>query len=191
MTAWISLYFLVTYAPFFVLGPYVAKHSLGGAAAWTIIVTGEAVGSLAGGLVGLRFRPNRSMFVIGAFFATTAVQCVLLALRVPAPGIAGAAVLAGFAFSYGTVVWETSLQERIAPDKLSRVSAYNWMGAMAFLPAGYAIAGPVADDRDLDVALDRRRLDRRDDAAVLCVRDVRDFRARPVPASGRISTQLG
>ena len=28
---WIALYFLVTYAPFFVLGPYIAKHSLGGA----------------------------------------------------------------------------------------------------------------------------------------------------------------
>jgi hypothetical protein len=30
LTGWISLYFLVTYAPFFVLGPYVAKHSTGG-----------------------------------------------------------------------------------------------------------------------------------------------------------------
>jgi len=41
-------------------------------------------------------------------------------------------------------VWETCLQGRIEPDKLARVSAYNWMGAMAFLPAGYALAGPVA-----------------------------------------------
>jgi len=145
LTFWISLYFLVTYAPFFVLGPYVAKQSLGGAAAWTVIVTGEAIGSLAGGLVGLRFHPRRSMLVIGAFFMVTALQCVLLALRAPAFAIGAAAVLAGFAFSFGTVVWETSLQTRIPRDKLSRVSAYNWMGAMAFLPAGYAIAGPVAD----------------------------------------------
>ena len=41
-------------------------------------------------------------------------------------------------------IWETTLQRVIAPEKLSRVSAYNWMGAMAFLPLGYAIAGPVA-----------------------------------------------
>jgi hypothetical protein len=32
----------------------------------------------------------------------------------------------------------------VRPDRLSRVSAYNWMGAMAVLPAGYAIAGPPA-----------------------------------------------
>ena len=48
LTGWISLYFLITYAPFFVLGPYIAKNSLGGATSWAIVVTGEAIGSLAG-----------------------------------------------------------------------------------------------------------------------------------------------
>src|SRR5204862_3085818 len=61
LTGWISLYFLITYAPFFVLGPYIAKNSLGGATAWAIIVTGEAIGSLAGGIVGIRLRPRRAM----------------------------------------------------------------------------------------------------------------------------------
>jgi hypothetical protein len=32
----------------------------------------------------------------------------------------------------------------IAPDKLARVSGYGWMGAMIFLPAGYALAGPIS-----------------------------------------------
>src|SRR5437667_3282926 len=64
LSLWISLYFLVTYAPFFVLGPYLAKQSLGGAAAWTIVLTGEAIGSLAGGLIGLPYRPRSSMVVI-------------------------------------------------------------------------------------------------------------------------------
>src|SRR3954464_13963729 len=84
---WISFYFLITYAPFFVLGPYVAKQSLGGAAAWTVVVTGEAIGSLAGGLLGLRYRPRRSMAVIGAMFTMTALQSVLLALEAPVPAI--------------------------------------------------------------------------------------------------------
>jgi predicted MFS family arabinose efflux permease len=100
LTGWISLYFLVTYAPFFVLGPYIAKNSLGGATAWAIIVTGEAIGALAGGLLGLRLRPRRAMTAIGALFITTALQCALLALHAPAVAIGAAAVLAGFAFSY-------------------------------------------------------------------------------------------
>ena len=179
LTAWISLYFLVTYAPFFVLGPYIAKQSLGGAAAWTIIVTGEAIGSLAGGLVGLRVRPGRPLFVIGALFTLSALQSVLLALRAPAPAIGAAAVLSGFAFSYGTVVWDTTIQRVIAPGKRSRVSAYNWLGAMVFLPAGYAVAGPVADLIGVSTCLwIGAAWIVVTTAAVLCVRDVRDFRDR-------------
>ena len=192
LTAWISLYFLITYAPFFVLGPYVAKQSLGGVAAWTIIVTGEAIGSLAGGLVGLRVRPGRPLLAIGALFTLSALQCALLALRAPAPAIGAAAVLAGFAFSYGTVVWDTTLQRLIAPGKLSRVSAYNWLGAMIFLPAGYAIAGPVADLIGVSTSLwIGAAWIVVTTAAVLCVHDVRDFRDRdPAPEAAAVSAAL-
>jgi hypothetical protein len=58
--------------------------------------------------------------------------------------IAVAAVVAGFSFSLGSVIYETGVQHAIAPDKLSRFSAYSWMCAMVFLPLGYALAGPIA-----------------------------------------------
>jgi MFS family permease len=193
LTLWISLYFLVTYAPFFVLGPYVAKQDLGGASAWAVILTGEAIGSLAGGLAGLRLRPRRPMFTIGALFAVTAIQCVLLALRVPVVAIAAAAVLAGFAFSFGTVVWDTSLQSLIARDKLSRVSAYNWMGAMIFLPAGYAVAGPVADMIGISTSLwIGAAWIVVTTIAVLSVPSVRNFRsgAREGPAAARRQSEM-
>ena len=144
LTLWISLYFLVTYAPFFVLGPYVARLDYHGPRSWAFVVTGEAIGALAGAVAGLRLSPRRPMVSIGALFVVTGVQDVVLATRGPIGFLAVAAGLAGFAFAFGTVVWETNLQARVPPDRLSRVSAYNWMGAMAFLPAGYAIAGPVA-----------------------------------------------
>src|SRR5437868_7209618 len=182
LTLWISLYFLITYAPFFVLGPYIARASLGGAAAWAVVVTGEAIGSLAGGLVGLRLRPNRTWVVVGSLFAVSAVQCALLAVRAPVAAIAVAAAAAGFAFAFGTVVWDTTLQERIPRDRLSRVSAYNWLGAMAFLPAGYAIAGPVADLIGMSTSLWIGAAWIVVTTAILCsVRDVRALRLdRPV-----------
>ena len=145
LTVWIALYFVITYAPFFVLGPYIAKHDLGGAGAWGTVVTGEGVGALAGALVGLRVRPRRPWIVVGAIFALTSVQSVLLAAHASFVVIAVAAVIAGFSFSLGSVIYETGVQHEIAPDKLSRVSAYSWMSAMVFLPLGYALAGPVAD----------------------------------------------
>jgi predicted MFS family arabinose efflux permease len=179
LTAWISFYFLITYAPFFVLGPYIAKSSLGGAAAWATIVTGEALGSLAGGIVGLRVRPRRVWSTVGALFCMTAVQSVLLAEHMHAFAIAAAALLAGFAFSYGTVIWETAFQQAIPRDKLARVSAYNWLGAMAFLPAGYAIAGPVADVIGMSTTLwIGAAWIIVSTAVVISVKDVRSFRLR-------------
>jgi hypothetical protein len=144
LTVWVALYFLITYAPFFVLGPYIAKHELGGAGAWGTVVTGEGIGALVGAIVGLRVRPGRPWVVVGAVFALTAVQSVLLAAHVSFVAIAFAAVLAGFSFSLGSVIFETGVQHAIAPDKLSRVSAYSWMCAMVFLPLGYALSGPIA-----------------------------------------------
>ena len=43
-----------------------------------------------------------------------------------------------------TIWWETALVRHIPPNALSRVSAYDWMGSLALLPLGYAIAGPLA-----------------------------------------------
>lgn len=41
------------------------------------------------------------------------------------------------------VLWETELAQRIPPQLLSRVSAWDWMGSLALLPLGYLIAGPL------------------------------------------------
>jgi MFS family permease len=144
LNVWIAAYFLITYAPFFVLGPYIAKHELGGAGAWGTVVTGEGIGALGGALVGLRIRPSRPWVIVGAIFALTSVQSVLLAAEASYLLIAAAAVIAGFSFSLGSIIYETGVQRAIAPDKLSRVSAYSWMSAMVFLPLGYALAGPIA-----------------------------------------------
>jgi predicted MFS family arabinose efflux permease len=141
---WIALYFLISYAPFFVLGPYIAKHSMGGAGSWGAVVTGEGIGALLGSLAGLRFRPRRPMVVTALLFLPTAIQSVLLAYHASVLALAPAAALAGFSFACGSVIWDTGLQRTIAPEKLARVSAYGWMSAMVFLPAGYALAGPIS-----------------------------------------------
>ena len=144
LVLYISLYFLLTYAPFFVLGPYVAQHSMDGARSWTFVASGEAVGSLLGALAGLRWRPRMPMVTTGWFLMFSAVQNLVLAFH-PATLLLGpAAAGAGFAFALGSIVWDTTLQRAIPPEKLARVASYGWMGAMVFLPAGYALAGPIA-----------------------------------------------
>jgi predicted MFS family arabinose efflux permease len=144
LVLYISFYFLITYAPFFVLGPYVAKHTMNGASSWAFVVTGEGIGSLLGGLAGLRRRFRRPMVTTGLLLMLSAAQNLILAFHPTVPLLAPAALCAGFAFALGSVVWDTTLQRKVAPEKLARVASYGWMGAMVFLPAGYALAGPIA-----------------------------------------------
>jgi MFS family permease len=84
------------------------------------------------------------LLVVCYIFLPTAVQSVLLAFHAPVYLLAPAAGFAGLGFACGSVVWDTAMQRTIPPDKLARVGAYGWMSAMVFLPAGYALAGPIA-----------------------------------------------
>jgi MFS family permease len=144
LVVYVSGYFLITYAPFFVLGPYVAKHSMHGASSWAFVVTGEGVGSLLGGLAGLRWRARQPMVTTGLLLMVSGVQDLILAFHPTTVLLTPAATGAGFAFALGSVVWDTTLQRKVPPEKLARVASYGWMGAMVFLPAGYALAGPIA-----------------------------------------------
>ena len=47
LVVYVSLYFLLTYAPFFVLGPYIAKHSMDGARSWCARLRGRRCRSAA------------------------------------------------------------------------------------------------------------------------------------------------
>ena len=41
-------------------------------------------------------------------------------------------------------LWQTTLQQHVREEALSRVSAWDWMGSYAFLPLGLVLAGPVS-----------------------------------------------
>jgi MFS family permease len=69
----------------------------------------------------------------------------LLALRAPAPVIAAAQAIGGIGMGFFGAVWQTTLQQNVPEEALSRVSAWDWMGSFAFFPLGFILAGPVAN----------------------------------------------
>ena len=118
---------------------------MNGASSWAFVVTGEGIGALLGGLAGYRWRPRRQpMVTTGLLLMVTAAQNLILAFHPTTLLLALTATGAGFAFALGSVIWDTTLQRKVPPEKLARVASYAWMGAMIFLPAGYALAGPIA-----------------------------------------------
>lgn len=78
-----------------VLGPVVAENELGGAKAWGLILTAQAVGLLVGALLGLAWRPRRML--LAATLGVLLWPSTLLALggRVSLPLIMAAAFVAG------------------------------------------------------------------------------------------------
>jgi MFS family permease len=141
---WASTFLCIVIAPFIILGPVIAKESLGGAAAWGLIAAGWGVGSLCGGVIALRWRPARPMYVCTVLVLLIALPISLLALRVPAPAIALAQAIGGTGMGIFGALWQTTLQQHVPEEALSRVSAWDWMGSFAFLPLGLILAGPVS-----------------------------------------------
>lgn len=144
---------MVAQGAFFVLGPVVADESLGGASAWGLIMAGFGAGFVGGGLLMLRFRPERPLFAACVALLLYAFPFPLLAVAAPAPLIAAAALVAGFGLEIFGTLWNTALQEHVPRERLSRVSAYDYLGSFVFIPIGLAIAGPVADQIGIAEAL--------------------------------------
>jgi hypothetical protein len=84
--------------------------------------------------------------LLWATFGIFLMPLVQLALGFPLalPVVIAAAFLAGVGVEVFGVLWETTMQQEIAGDKLSRVSSYDALGSFALIPLGFAAAGAVA-----------------------------------------------
>jgi MFS family permease len=174
-----SLFQFVSLSAFLVLGPVVANESLGGAGAWALIATAFALGTAAGNVVALRVRVRRPLFVAFLLVLPTAPSLVLLALGAPAAAIAATEVVGGLAIGYAGTLWETTLQEHVPEQALSRVSAYDWLGSTALRPLGFALAGPIAGAIGVEATLlCAAGLSVLSTLVVLSVRSVRELTSR-------------
>lgn len=128
----------------FVLGPLIAQRELGGAAAWGGVLAAQSAGFLLGALLGLRFRPARPLLAASLGVLLELPLLALLALAAPVPLLAAAAIVAGFGVEIFGIQWDTAMQIHVPGEVLSRVSSYDALGSVVFVPLGLAVAGPVA-----------------------------------------------
>jgi len=139
-----ALFGLLAYAPFWVLGAVVARHSLGRAEAWGAILGAQGAGSVVAGITMLRVRPRRPLLVAELALLPWALVLSALAVPAPVPVVAIAAFCSGIGFGVFAPLWDTTMQRQLPPDVLSRASAYDWFGSLALLPIGFAIQGVMA-----------------------------------------------
>jgi MFS family permease len=172
---------------FLVLGPFVAESHLGGAAAWGFILAAEAAGMIVAGIVALRYRPERPLLVATLAVLTMAPLLALLGLAAPLLVILPAAFVAGVGLELYGVFWDTTLQQHIPDEKLSRVSSYDVLGSFALIPVGVAVMGPISGAIGVaETLLGAAVVVVVATLAVISVADVRNLRRLdPSPTAGR------
>ncbi|NJN51526.1 MAG: MFS transporter [Gammaproteobacteria bacterium] len=123
------------------IGPAVAKASLGGAVDWGFIAAAMGIGTLAGGVAALRLDVRRPMLVATNCVFLFSLPALLLASTQWVWLIALGAFVNGVAGQIFGVLWVTTLHRKIPANVLSRVSAYDNLGSIALAPVGLIGAG--------------------------------------------------
>jgi MFS family permease len=171
----------LAFSPYLVLGPEIARTSLGGPAAWAAISTASGIGAVLGGTLGLRWNPRyplRAMFVTSLIGTTPLL--VLLGAAAPLPVLLVASVISGMSISFFNLVWFAVVQRRIPGEELSRVSSWDALGSYAITPIGLAAAGPIGIALGISTTLyAAAALGVLGTAAVLAVPSVRNLKDEP------------
>ncbi len=127
-----------------VLGPVVAKAELGGAAGWTLVLAGEALGAIIGVAIAMAWRPQRPILVATLLTFTAAAPQLLLGFSAPLWVVIAAAFCMGIGFDLFGVLWMTTMQHEVPAESLSRVASYDALGSLMLGPIGLLLAGPAA-----------------------------------------------
>jgi Major Facilitator Superfamily len=127
-----------------VIGPKVAKQHLGGAGAWGAFLTATSIGLVASGILLMRWRPQRLLYVATLAVFPFALPLLALAVPVSTPLLVATGLLWGVASEVFGVMWTVAMQQQIPQDKLSRVYSYDMLGSFVLMPLGVAAAGPVS-----------------------------------------------
>ena len=139
-----ALYSFAAIPAMSILGPLVAKQSLGGAASWSAIVAAWGIGTAAGSIISLRYRPERPLATCFAFgLITGGPTLLLLAAAAPTAAIATAELLSGTASGLFFSLEATLLQQYVPGRALSRVSALHQGTWRVVAPLGLASIGAL------------------------------------------------
>jgi MFS family permease len=131
-------------APWFVLGPIIARSQYGHVSVYGILEATVGLGTIVGALVGVGWRPRFPLRTAMLAIMVWPVAAILYATGVSLAVVLPVTLLAGAGIAVFDVLWTTALAERIPPGRLSRVSSFDWMISGGLLPLGYALAGPLA-----------------------------------------------
>jgi MFS family permease len=138
-----AAYTVLVLPAIFVLGPVLSGERFGGAPGWALITAAFGVGSLAGDLLLLRWRPRFALRVSALALIGASCQGLIIGSGLGTVPVAALEVLAGVCVTVYFSLWETSLQEHVPDAELSRVASYDYLTSTGAMPLGSVAAGAL------------------------------------------------
>jgi MFS family permease len=126
-----------------VLGPVIAQDTIG-AGAWGLVLSASAVGFLVSSIVMYRLTVTHLLRAGQVCAVLGAAPLLLLGLGAPVPVLIAGAFLSGAGTGIYGIAYETSMQEHIPGDSLSRVASIDNFGSLVTVPLGQLAVIPVA-----------------------------------------------
>lgn len=121
-------------------GVIVPEH---GAIAFGLLNCALGAGTVAGGLLAIRYKPARPLAAGAAATLAYPLYPLGIVLGWPVWLLAAAQIAVGAGIGMWGVMWATSVQTQVPAEVLNRVHAYEVAGSVGLYPLGSALAGPA------------------------------------------------
>lgn len=131
-------------AGFYTLGPVIADDTFG-RRGWGFVLGAETAGMFVSGLILLRVRFRRPLYVGMLGVLIWSPLMLLLAAEPRFALLLGVSFVAGVGVEIFGIGWDVSMQQHVPQHLLSRVYAYDALGTYMAIPIGQLIAGPLAE----------------------------------------------
>lgn len=141
--AGMASYHAIVLPAIFVLGPVLAAGEMNGASSWAIITAGFGLGCVLGDLLLMQWRPRFALRVASLMLIGASCQAAFIGSGFGDWTIAGLEVFAGIFVTGTFTLWQTSLQEHVPNQALSRVSSYDYLTSTGLIPLGNLTIGFV------------------------------------------------
>lgn len=125
------------------LGPALTKQQ-SGETTWGFVLSARGIGLLVMSVVMYRVVVRHLLRLGQLMSALGAVPLLALGLGLGAPWLILSAFVAGIGSSVTAISYDTSLQEHVPPQVLSRVSSYDDLLSYLAIPIGQLAVGPLS-----------------------------------------------
>ena len=143
-TVCIGLMNVITAGPWQILGPLLTQSNYG-ATTWGFALSCRAAGLLVMSLVMYRTSFTYLLRVSLLWGSLGGATLLALGLGQPIAIVLVLAFVSGAIYSLQGIAWESSLQQHVPPQMLSRISSYDEVVSYTAIPVGQLLVGPLAE----------------------------------------------